>query len=86
MQHNHLTEFPASILELKQLEELDISNNLITEFPDRIRELEDLNFIYLNHNMTDMHSLKYEKFKVALKELNDLGVGIRFDFPEALTE
>ena len=82
MQHNQLTEFPESILKLKQLEELDISHNLITEFPDDIRNFEKLNFIYLNENLTDMQDINYEKLKVALKELNDRGVGISFDYPE----
>ena len=51
-----------------------------------IRNFEKLNFIYLNENLTDMRDDKYEKLKVALKELNDKGVGIRFDYPEELQE
>ena len=86
LQYNHLTEFPKAILALTQLEELDLSNNLIVDFPEEIRNFKNLNFIYLNRNQTDLLSDNYEKFKVALKELNDKGVGIRFDYPEELTK
>lgn len=82
LQHNHLTVFPSSVLELKQLEELDVSHNLITDFPEEVKNFRKLNFIYLNDNMTDMLDVNYEKLKVALKELNDRGVGINFDYPE----
>ena len=81
LQHNHLTEFPQSILALKQLEELNLAFNLITEFPEEIKEFENLTFIYLNKNQTELLTMEYEKFKMALKDLNDRGVRIRFDYP-----
>ena len=86
LQHNHLTEFPRSILDLTQLEELDLSNNLIVEFPEEIRGLEKLNFIYLNKNQTELQSMNYEKFKAALKDLNHRGIRISFDYPGAEDE
>ncbi len=36
--------------------------------------------------MTDMQDTSYEKLKAVLKELNDKGVGIRFDYPEELQD
>jgi Leucine-rich repeat (LRR) protein len=81
LQHNHLTEFPYSVLKLTQLEELNLSSNLITEFPEEIRNFDSLTFIYLDDNQTDLHTMAYEKFKMALKDLNDRGVRIRFDYP-----
>lgn len=79
--HNHITEFPASITKLTQLEELNISDNLITEFPYEVKDLINLRFIYIEDNQTDFYSIEYEKLKAALKELNDKGVSITFDYP-----
>ena len=79
--NNHITEFPESVAKLTQLKELNLSDNLITEFPYEIRNLTNLKFIYLDHNQTIMYGLPYERFKMALKELNDKGVRIKFDYP-----
>ena len=77
---NHLTVFPEQVLQLENLEELNLSANLISEFPKEIAQYENLKYIYLDQNNTDKRSLSYEYFKWALKQLQDKGVLIRFDY------
>lgn len=77
---NHLTLFPHSVLELKNLLELNLSYNLIETFPMEIAQYEKLKYIYLDNNLTDKNSMSYEYFKWALKQLQDKGVLIKFDY------
>jgi Leucine-rich repeat (LRR) protein len=77
---NHLTLFPHSVLELRNLEELNLSDNLIETFPMEIAQYQKLKYIYLDNNNTDKNSMSYEYFKWALKQLQDKGVLIRFDY------
>ena len=80
MYDNHLTIFPQGVLELKKLEELNLSGNLIEYFPMEIVGYEHLKYIYLDNNNTDKNSQSYEYFKWALKQLQDKGVIIKFDY------
>ena len=77
---NHLTVFPQGVLELKKLEELNLSGNLIEYFPMEIAGYDHLSYIYLDNNNTDKKSQSYEYFKWALKQLQDKGVIIKFDY------
>ncbi len=77
---NHLTDFPESLLRLDNLVELNLSRNLISVFPSQIATYEHLKYIYLEDNNTEKGSSEYEEFKWALKQLQDKGVRIKFDY------
>lgn len=57
-----------------------LSKNLISVFPVEIAVYQHLNYIYLEDNNTEKGSLEYEEFTWALKQLQDKGVRIKFDY------
>jgi len=62
----NLTEFPPEILELKHLEELNLSNNYLTVLPEGISKL---NRLYL----LDLHNNKLTSLPDEIEKLNNLG-------------
>ena len=57
-----LTEIPAEVFQLEQLESLNLSRNKLTEIPESIIELSNLTGLYLGNN-----PLKHPPLEIAYR-------------------
>ncbi len=78
-----ITEIPEEVFGLKQLRELNVSNNLLTTVPSSISRLTNLNYLNLSHNQ--LKTIPNSIYQLQHLTILDLSFNVQLNVPEALS-